>query len=243
MLRQFNKYKENIFSVLLVLTVFSGLFCTKLIPIFIATLFLVWIVKFKSFQNFSLKLKWIWPFLFYFFVFAIALFFSEDTNEGLKILERHISFIVLPFLIYCKRWSKSELDFFGKFYVRIVVLISFFSLASLLYFYLTHIDFVRAMDSTYLQWKLPHLLGFHPTYFGLIIVVANIILLTSLNKSNPIFNKSIFYSALFLSFYLVYLSPRTPIFCLLIVWTWFVHSRITNNRSIKINRKVIPVWI
>ncbi len=224
------KYKENVFPALLVLMIFGTLLFTRLAPLFIALLTLVWFFKFKTFQNFSLKLKWIWPFLFYFFVFGIAFFFSENTIEGLKILERHISFIVLPFLIYCKKWSKSELDFFCKFYVQIVFVISVVSLICLLYFYLTNVDFVHSMDDTYLQWKLPHLLGFHPTYFGFNIVVANIILLTSSNNN---LKNSALYTALFLSFYLVYMSPRTAILCQFIVWIWFVYNRFSSTETLK----------
>ena len=225
------KYKENVFPALLVLMIFGTLLFTRLAPLFIVLLTLVWFFKFKTFQNFSLKLKWIWPFLFYFFVFGIAFFFSENTIEGLKILERHISFIVLPFLIYCKKWSKSELDFFCKFYVQIVFVISVVSLICLLYFYLTNVDFVHSMDDTYLQWKLPHLLGFHPTYFGFNIVVANIILLTSSNNNN--LKNSTLYTALFLSFYLVYMSPRTAILCQFIVWIWFVYNRFSSTETLK----------
>lgn len=225
------KYKENVFPALLVLMIFGTLLFTRLAPLFIVLLTLVWFFKFKTFQNFSLKLKWIWPFLFYFFVFGIAFFFSENTIEGLKILERHISFIVLPFLIYCKKWSKSELDFFFKFYVQIVFVISVVSLICLLYFYLTNVDFVHSMDDTYLQWKLPHLLGFHPTYFGFNIVVANIILLTSSNINN--LKNSTLYTALFLSFYLVYMSPRTAILCQFIVWIWFVYNRFSSTETLK----------
>ena len=225
------KYKENVFPALLVLMIFGTLLFIRLAPLFIALLTLVWFFKFKTFQNFSLKLKWIWPFLFYFFVFGIAFFFSENTIEGLKILERHISFIVLPFLIYCKKWSKSELDFFCKFYVQIVFVISVVSLICLLYFYLTNVDFVHSMDDTYLQWKLPHLLGFHPTYFGFNIVVANIILLTSSNNNN--LKNSSLYGALFLSFYLVYMSPRTAILCQFIVWIWFVYNRFSSTETPK----------
>lgn len=238
------KYKENVFPALLVLMIFGTLLFTRLAPLFIALLTLVWFFKFKTFQNFSLKLKWIWPFLFYFFVFGIAFFFSENTIEGLKILERHISFIVLPFLIYCKKWSKSELDFFCKFYVQIVFVISVVSLICLLYFYLTNVDFVHSMDDTYLQWKLPHLLGFHPTYFGFNIVVANIILLTSSNNNN--LKNSSLYGALFLSFYLVYMSPRTAILCQFIVWIWFVYNRFSSTETpkyIKITFAVISLSI
>jgi O-antigen ligase len=242
----FRTYKENIFSVLLVTTIFVALFFTKVVAFFILLLFIVWITQFKKFQNFSSKWKWIWPFLGYSFVFGIAFFYADNSKEALKILERHTSFIVLPFLIFCKNWSSSEINFFGKFFVKIVLLISIISLIYLAYFFLTHIDFVNTMDDTYLQWKLPHLLGFHPTYLGLNIVIANIILLTSLKNTTTVFKDITFYLAVFLSFYLVYLSPRTPIMCQLIVWVWFIFNRISNDRKIKVNKiffLIVPLLI
>jgi len=137
MLKILKTYKENIFSVLLVITIFVALLFIKLVPFFILLLFLVWVVKFKTFQNFSLKWKWIWPFLGYFLVFAIAFFCADNSKEALKVLERHTSFIILPFLIFCKKWSTSDFVFFGKFYVKIVLLISIISLIYLGYFFLT----------------------------------------------------------------------------------------------------------
>jgi hypothetical protein len=246
MLKTLKTYKENIFSVLLVITIFVALLFIKLVPFFILLLFLVWVIKFKKFNNFSLKWKWVWPFIGYFLVFGIAFFYADNSKAALKILERHTSFIILPFLIFCKKWSVSEVIFFGKFYVKIVLLISIISLIYLGYFFLTHIDFVNTMDDTYLQWKLPHLLDFHPTYFGLNIVIANIILLTSLNNSSTIFKEITFYFAIFLSFYLVYLSPRTPIMCQLIVWGWFIFNRRSNERKIKFNKiffLIVPLLI
>ena len=152
MLKVLKIYKENIFSILLVITIFVALLFIKLVPFFILLLFLVWVVKFKTFQNFSLKWKWIWPFLGYFLVFAIAFFCADNSKEALKVLERHTSFIILPFLIFCKKWSTSEFFFFGKFYIKIVLLISIISLIYLGYFFLTHVDFVNTMDDTYVQW-------------------------------------------------------------------------------------------
>ena len=99
------------------------------------------------------------------------------------------------------------------------------------------------MDETYLQWKLPHLLGFHPTYFGFLLVVANILLLTKISSESNVFRKIEFYTALFLSIYLLYLSPRTALFCLLIIWCWFGYDRFKNQSHIKIGKNRILIVI
>jgi len=239
----FKKYKENIYEVVLVLGIFVALFFTKLVPVFIGVLFLLWIFKYKSFIDFKSKRKWIWPFVLYALIFVGGCFFADDSRLALKILERHISFVVLPFLIYCKAWSDKNVNFFSKFYVRVVVAISVFSLLNLLYFYATHTAFVETMDDTYLQWKLPHLIGIHPTYFGLLIVVANIIVLNKISNAKNLFKQSGFYIALFLSFYLLYLSPRTANLCQILVWLFFGYKRLFGTNSIKINKIFVFITV
>ena len=231
-----NNLKTNIYSAFLVITIFLPFFYAKSVPFLIFLLLIFWIFKFNSFANLHLKFKMIWPFMFYGFTFLIVYFLGNNSQDGLKILERQSSFILLPFLIIFKDWSKSELLSFGKYYVNVVLLISISSLILLFYFYITHIDFVRTMDETYLQWKLPHLMGFHPTYFGLAIVIANMMLLTSIEKKKNIFRVSSFYIVIFLTFYLIYLSPRTSIICQLLVWFWFICSRIFTKNTKKLSK-------
>jgi len=243
MKRFLDQLKENIFSVSLVLIIFIALFSVKLIPIFIAIIFLLWILKFRSFQGFSSKRKWIWPFLFYAIVFGIAFFFSENPKDAVKILERHVSFLVLPLFIYCKEWKISDIQFFGKFYVWTILTIAFFSIFNLLYFYSTHVDFVAEMDDTYLQWKLPHLTGFHPTYYGFLIVIATIILLEDVINIKLILKSKSFYIAVFLSFYLLYISPRMAIICQCIVWAWFGYQRLFKYKFTKVNKVLLTVVI
>ena len=134
-------------------------------------------------------------------------------------------------------------ELFAKLYVKLIVLIALVSILSLIYFYSTNMDFIQTMDETYLQWKLPHLLGFHPTYFGFLLVVANILLLTKISSESSVFRKIEFYIALFLSTYLLYLSPRTALFCLLIIWCWFGYDRFKNQSHIKIGKNRILIVI
>lgn len=230
--------KENIYSIVLVFLVFAAIFSVKIIPFFIILLLILWFFKFKDFSNIKTRLIWVTPFFIYAGVVLISFFFSEDFKVSLKILERYLSFIILPVLIYFKKWTNKELGFFKFFFVRITIVISLFSILNLVYFYTTHVDFVKSMDETYLQWKLPHLSGFHPTYFGFIIVVANIILLKELIDQNPI-KKVNFYIAISLSLYLLYLSPRTSMICLLVVWVNFIYHKMKNKNYSRIYYLII----
>ena len=239
----FKTYKENVYSVVLVVNIFIALFFTKLIPFFLGLIILLWIFKYRDFSRFSLKMKWIWPFIFYALMFLCSFIFAEDYKEALKILERHISFIMLPFLIFCKKWTNKELNFFGEFYVKAVLFIVLFSLIQLFYFYITNLSFIDKMDSTYLQWKLPHLIGFHPTYFGLNIVVASILLTSSLIPKQELLKEKNFYIFCFLSIYLLYISPRTALFCQLLLWCWFIFKYFINSRVFKINNTLLIITL
>ncbi len=231
--------RVNIFSILLVFTVFGAVFSIKIIPFFTISLLLLWFFRYKNFDNLKLKLNLIQPFYIYCFIVLIAFFFSQDLEFSIKILERYTSFIIFPLIIFCKNWSKNDVAFFQKFFNIMLLTVVLYSVFHLIFFYATHIEFVATMDDTYLQWKLPHLSGFHPTYFGFLIVVSNIFLLNNILDKNPFKNIN-FYLALFLSLYLLYLSPRTSVICLLLVWLNFLDIKIRNK---KINKRYYFVFL
>lgn len=242
-----NKYlshiKENIFVIVLTLTVFVALLSNKLIPVCILSLFVIWIFKEKNFRNFASKRKWIVPFLMYSLVFVIGLLFSDNLPVALRIMERHISFIALPIFIFCREWRASEIAVFKKFYVQLTIVLAIFSLINLGYFYATHVDFVKTMDDTYLQWKLPHLNGFHPTYFGFVIVIANIILSESILNSRSLLKSRPFFISIFLTFYLLYLSPRTAIICQFLVWIFIVYQLFKKNQRVQMNKFFVLITV
>lgn len=234
-----NLYKEVSFPFLLVITVFSSLFFTKEITLFIIALLLNWLLLFKSRNSFFFNWKWIWPYLAYVFVICMAYFFALENKNSIKILERHIPFVIIPVIMFSKKWSKKECMFFSKTYVLSTLLLSIISLIKLGYFFSTHQDFVASMNKNYLQWKLPHLTGFHPTYFGFIIVIATIILLTSIKEHTKIIANSNVYMVVFLTLYLIYLSPRTAVLCQFIVLGWFIYSQLKNSINLTFIRKII----
>ncbi len=225
--------KVNTFSILLILTIFVSLFSVKAVSYLVFSLFLIWLFKFKNFDNFKSKFKLIIPFYIYCLVVFVSFFLAQDKGAAIKVLERHISFVLLPLMIFCKKWSKDDIIFFTIFFKVMVVSVVIFSILNLFYFYVTHTEFVNSMDDTYLQWKLPHLSGFHPTYFGFLIVVANIFLLKKIETKNFLKNTN-FYIAVFLSLYLLYLSPRTSVICLLIVWLNFLYNWIKSKSYSKV---------
>lgn len=221
-----SEIKENIYGIVLILTLFIGVFFLKLIPYCFLILILFWLIKYSDFSNVKAKLIWILPFLFYLVIILVSFFFADSYIISIKILERHSPFLILPLVIFYKKWTQKELLFVGYFFVFITTAIAVFSIFKLIYFYYTHIDFVKSMDDTYLQWKLPHLTGFHPTYFGFIIVVANIMILSGKLNQKISFKNYLLYISIFLSFYLLYISPRNSAFCLLLVWVCFAFRKL-----------------
>jgi hypothetical protein len=102
---------------------------------------------------------------------------------------------------------------FSRTFLIGVFALCFWSIVRLFFFILSRQEFLAKMDSGYLQWKLPHLIGYHPTYMGMLIVVATIFLLQNHYipfKGRFRFSKLVMVS--FLTIFLIYLSPRTAIF-------------------------------
>lgn len=228
--------KDYIYPVLLISLLFSSLFFVKSVPFFLIFMLLFWFFGFRNFNQLKVSFLLIAPFISYILIFIAAFFFSDDKLIAVKVLERQTPFLILPLVIFCKKWSLKEVNLCITFLVNTTLAICIFSILKLIYFYFTHLDFVKSMDSTYLQWKLPHLIGFHPTYFGFIIVSVIVILLSSfVTQKKPNTNKIL--KALVLTFYLLYLSPRTAVLCLLLVWALVVISIF--KQKIKYKKKYI----
>lgn len=217
-------FKNGFFYLgLVLLTLFISLFSIKLISVFLIILFFYWIIVERDFSNSDKQKKWIWPYFFYVFIFIIGFMFSDDKVNTLKQLERLIPFILIPFLFVFIKWNRLKIMFFGNVFIFGVLFVCLLSIGFLLHFIVTHQEFLRGMDENYLQWKLPQLMGFHPTYFGLYIVVATIIILfendLTLNKKNFFLKLSF---VVFFTIYLFYLSTRNALLCQFIVIGYFI---------------------
>ncbi|ULC59754.1 hypothetical protein MBM09_01965 [Flaviramulus sp. BrNp1-15] len=217
------------------LTIFIGLFSIKLIPYFLILCSLFWIVFERDFSYFKEKKKIFYPYLLYVLTFFAGFLFTEDKANALKQLERLIPFVIIPVIMVFNNWDSLKIRFYGNVFVIGVVIISIWSLILLLNFSVNEKVFLLTMNKNYLQWKFPHLIGFHPTYFGLFIVTATIILseniLSAINKKKFVLSVlAIFY----LTTYLVYLSARNALICQFLVLIAIVFSHLKN---VRINNK------
>ncbi|MCX2718549.1 O-antigen ligase family protein [Lentiprolixibacter aurantiacus] len=126
------------------------------------------------------KLPNIWayiPFLIYIALNLVFFFLSDDQALAIKRLEKQLVLLFMPSVIFLfvrsgEDIQKSLLAFIGSLFVLSVI-----SLIILMEFYFTNLEFVGSMDENYLQWKYPHLLGIHPTYWSYYLVVASTLLL------------------------------------------------------------------
>lgn len=182
----------------------------------------MWCVFERDFTNFGTKMKVMWPSLIYCLVFLVGLLFSDNMGNALKTLEKQTSFLLFPFLVVCIPWNKDRYKWFSKSFCFGVLLICIWSLIKLFYFWYTRKEFIAEMNDNYLQWKLPHLVGYHPTYMGMLIVSATIILIDNSIGQNK-GAKTYFVLALvcFLTAFLLYLSPRMAVFLQFLVLVTF----------------------
>src|SRR5690606_34546169 len=121
-------------------------------------------------------------FLAYVFVTILYTAFSPVFLDALKILERQTSFLVIPLIVFSFSWNINKVQLFFKTYLfslLVVGVISVIKLAVFVYNYSDWIDFMNESSNnfTYVQFKYPHLMGAHPTYWSYLLIIANIILL------------------------------------------------------------------
>lgn len=207
------------FPILLVFTLFIGLFSVKLIPLFIVLTVFSWLFFYRDFSKFTEVRKFLVPFGTYCLIFLAAFLGSENKLAALKELERFVSFLVFPIIILCSKLKFSDIRKIEKGIIYVTLFIALLSIIVLLIFALNNQEFLTRMDETYPQWKLPHLMGFHPSYFGSIIVITTYILL--FEDAIIISKKVNILLAVILSGYLFYLSPRMAIISQILLWIFY----------------------
>lgn len=228
--------RDFLFVGLLITTLFVGLFSVDIISISLIVLFIYWFFFEKEFSKFSNRFSVLWPYWLYVMLFILGFVFSSDKGTAIKHLERIISFAIVPLIFICSKWNINRTELFANLVINTTIGISLYSIILILNFTITKYDFVLTMDETYLQWKLPHLAGFHPTYFGNFIVVATIFLFMKMDKTDSLKAMAlIIFKILFLTGFLLYLSPRSAIICQILVLSYmfydFLHKRISLSKK------------
>jgi len=164
-------------------------------------------------------------FIIYYLILIISLFFSSNFENGLKVLEYNLSFLVMPVFFYrMKKVSKGEYNLLIKLFIFGAVAVSFIFLIIASFKYTANEDI-----SVFFYHSLSSPFDLHAVYFSIYICWALIILMQKLNKKNFRKLSSII---VFLVFILFLLSSKS-----IIVFAFFA-SIVVIYRKTQINRKV-----
>ncbi|MEE9361869.1 MAG: O-antigen ligase family protein [Cellulophaga sp.] len=201
-------------ALLPILTVFAPAF---IVPIVIGLLVSAFLMEKNKFKNLKLKRAYLIPYIVFVLICIALTFISRDHSISVKRLERYISLILLPIIIFSSDFSLSRIKLFFRVFVIVLLLISFYSLGRLIWFSYAFSDWIEVMrvankNNTYLQFKYPHLMwDVHPSYWSYLMILGNIILLNNKYFKNVFKQK---YAILFIVIFdvnLLYLAARVPV--------------------------------
>lgn len=198
-------------------------FDEKLVPVYIAILLITYFFEKNKKVNFEKNKKYLLPFVVMIGVFIIFTLVSSNILLSLKVLERQISFILLPLLIFTSNWTRERFIRFLKVFTYGLSIFCIISFGILIWFYITNHDWIYAMNQmqnngTYLLFKFPHLVNTHPTYWSYLLVVGNIIVLA--NSFFSFFDSKYigFIMLLIFNTTILLLASRTPLVINLLVF-------------------------
>ena len=197
---------------------FIGIFIGEKYVPFLYVLFALALIFEKNKKiNLYYNRKLLFPFLIAIGVFITFTILSPDFKLALKILERQISLLVIPFIVVAAKWNLSRVKVFIKIFISTTFFIGLYSIVKFLNFVINNYDWVKHMAAEkgslflYLQYKFPHVIGVHPTYWSYLIVSALIFLLS--NKVLKVYQSKVWAILLmsFLNINLIVLASRMPL--------------------------------
>lgn len=141
----------------------------------LSILIVLWSVCFFAFEDLKqglanvFKNKWSYVLIGFFVLHAMGYFFSENKAEALSIIERKLSFIGFPILIFCNRRLESKLISIIKAFILGCVVALGICLLRAVYLYFT--EGVNAFfygDFNYFM---------HPSYFAMYLTFSQLVLI------------------------------------------------------------------
>ena len=232
--------KINTISYWLFLVLPSALFFEKIVAsILIAILFLIKIPIIFQFKTLKLLLKQkiLLLSILYFLLHAIALFFTDDTQDGLSSLEIILSFLVLPLIgITFKRNNKSQKinhQFIDKlFYVFVSVGIVAMIVCLLNAFYAVYLGNGSGNYWFFYRGLAHPLWQIHPIYLAYYLNFLLSILLFHDWEFKWKFRESIKWCLVLLTMiFLILLSARTPLVTFAIILL-FIYNKLRINKLV-----------
>jgi len=224
---------------LVLLPIIPTFFGEKYVPIVLGALVLVVFFEENKLENLKKRYRLLYPYLFVIATYVVYTVLSPDIKTALKILERQTSLILLPVLLICCNWPKQRLFIALKGFVLAMLIVLAIGLIKLFLFSVTNYDWILASGDNltsrllYLQYKFPHILNTHPTYWSYLILTAIAIINMALLSKAYKTNKYLILVWMFLSVNIFYLAARTPIVIYLVVQFLFITILFKNEKGKK----------
>ncbi len=149
----------------------------KPIPFYVVLLLILFVFEKNKKSNLLNSKKLMTPFLVYIGVYLIFSLISDDISISSKHLERQASILIIPLLIFSSNWTWRRLTIFFETVLIVLVLVCLLGFLKLGLFHFVWSDWIVSLEAEYLQFKFPHLLNVHPTYWSYLLIFGNSILL------------------------------------------------------------------
>ena len=240
-----SKIKNRALPFFLGIISFVGIFLDeKIVPYLLVLLIFTLFLEKNKGVNYRSNKSILFPYIIVICVFVIYTLLSPDPVLALKVLERQISLLVIPLIVVFAKWEQKRIIFFFKVFIIAAFLIGVTSILKFIWFiffnseWILHMAAEKGSKLLYLQYKFPHVIGTHPTYWSYLLISA-IIILWSNNNVNVF--KSKYYTLFLLVFFninLLLLASRTPLFINVLVHVFFL-IRFTKKQKVSSVKKFI----
>ena len=211
-----NKLNSLLFPTVLALLPIAAVFLEEEpIPYIIILLAILFLVEKNKKINFKLYKSYLTPYFIVILVYITYTLLAVKISPALKILERQVSILLIPLIVFASSLNKDRLRLFFKAFIIVMSMVSVFSIFLLLWFMDEHAEWIEVMNQTsqsktYLQYKFPHLIGAHPTYWTYLLVLANLFLLCSKSLNLRLKMGWVVVLLILFNTNILYLSARTP---------------------------------
>lgn len=187
-----------------------------------------------------INLKHSWDMLVFLFVAMVGLFYTEDINSGLKILETSFSFLSIPILLnLIKPFDEVSL-------IKLLwAFVSGLFVACILCLAYATISFFQSSDpASFLFYRFTHVIDFQPTYFAYFLVFCITFCLYTLKyhkgRSRP---NIIVFLALFFFVVLMLTGGRTSFISMLFVFSFFLLRVFLDQERVNAQINVVGIVV
>lgn len=223
--------KKNLQILSIVFIPLGFLVSIKTTSIGVTLLLIVWLINFKELEfKFLLKKSAVHLLFIYFVFLLIGISYSQDIQQALKLVTRHLSFILIPIIfLTIKPLSNNERNFIIKTYVYLV---SFFFIICLLNAIYRQVVFFNQGGSFnwyfFYRYDLLEIFIQHPTYVSMCTILSLSFLL---NNSKRLFknNWELVFLMLIQAFSIVLYGSRIGYIILLIVVFLFMYKNLKSK--------------